>query len=80
MLRPYFNDALRALDDGIANSDDLDKTVRLGLSYPEGPIALLHRSGLAHHHDVTRALYDVTGEPAFAPPRRAAVARSRNPD
>lgn len=80
MLRPYFNDALRALDDGLASADDLDKTVRLGLSYPEGPIALLHRTGLAHHHDVTKALFDVTGERAFVPPRRAVVARTRIQD
>lgn len=78
LLRPYLNDALRALDDGLASAADLDKTVRLGLGYPEGPIGLLHRTGLAHHHDVTKALFDVTGLPAFAPPRRAAVARSRH--
>lgn len=80
LLRPYFNDALRALDNGLATADDLDKTVRLGLSYPEGPITLLHRTGLAHHHEVTRALFDVTGERTFAPPRRAAVARARVQD
>jgi 3-hydroxybutyryl-CoA dehydrogenase len=78
LLRPYFNDALRALDNGLANGDDLDKTVRLGLSYPEGPIALLHRTGLAHHHDVTKALFDATGERAFIPARRAAVAHARH--
>lgn len=77
MVRPYFNDALRALDHGLATADDLDKTVRLGLGYPEGPIALLHRTGLAAHHDVTRVLFDITGERAFAPPRRAAVAAAR---
>ena len=80
MLRPYFNDALRALDDGLATADDLDKTVCLGLRYPEGPIALLYRTGLAHHHAITRALFDVTGERAFAPPRRATVAVMRNQD
>lgn len=80
MLRPYFNDALRALDNGLATADDLDKTVRLGLGYPEGPIALLHHTGLAHHHDVTKTLFDGSGERAFAPPRRAAVARSRFQD
>lgn len=78
MLRPYFNDALRALDDGLASPGDLDKTVRLGLGYPEGPIALLYRTGLAHHHEITRALFAATGERAFAPPRRAAVAALRN--
>jgi 3-hydroxybutyryl-CoA dehydrogenase len=78
LLRPYFNDALRALDHGLATAEDLDKTVRLGLGYPEGPIGLLHRTGLAHHHDVTKALFDLIGEPAFFPPRRAAVAHARN--
>jgi 3-hydroxybutyryl-CoA dehydrogenase len=80
LLRPYFNDALRALDNGLATAEDLDKTVRLGLGYPEGPIGLLHRTGLAAHHDVTKALFDATGERAFAPPRRAAVARARHQD
>jgi 3-hydroxybutyryl-CoA dehydrogenase len=78
LLRPYFNDALRALDNGLANGEDLDKTVRLGLSYPEGPIDLLHRTGLVNHHDVTKALFDATGERAFIPARRAAVAHARN--
>ncbi len=80
MLRPYFNDALRALDNGLATANDLDKTVRLGLGYPEGPIALLHRTGLAHHPDVTETLFRLTGERTFAPARRAAVARSRARD
>ena len=80
LLRPYFNDALRALDNGLATAEDLDKTVRLGLGYPEGPISLLHRSGLASHYDVTKALFDITGDRAFAPPRRAAVARTRHQD
>jgi len=78
LLRPYFNDALRALDRGLATAEDLDKTVRLGLSYPEGPIALLQRTGLAHHHEVTKALFELTGERAFFPARPAAVAHSRN--
>lgn len=80
MLRPYFNDALRALDNGLANAEDLDKTVHLGLGYLEGPIGLLHRTGLADHHDVTKALFELTGDEAFAPPRRAAVARARHHD
>jgi 3-hydroxybutyryl-CoA dehydrogenase len=47
------------------------------LGYPEGPIALLERSGLAHHFDVTAALFEAYGEPAFAPARRARVAKQR---
>jgi 3-hydroxybutyryl-CoA dehydrogenase len=77
LVRPYYNAALRRLDEGLATADDLDATLRLGLGYPEGPIALLERTGLAEHFDVTRDLFEAYGEPAYAPARRARVASQR---
>ena len=77
LLRPYLNAALRRLDEGLATADDMDTTLRLGLGYPEGPIALLERTGLAAHFDVTQALYEALGDPAYAPARRARVAHAR---
>ena len=77
LVRPYYNAALRRLDEGLATADDLDLTLKLGLGYPEGPIALLERTGLAHHHDVTKVLFDTYGEAAYAPARRARVAKQR---
>ncbi len=77
LIRPYFNAALRRLDEKLATADDLDKTLRLGLGYPEGPIALLERTGLVHHHDVTAALHRALGQEAYAPARRAQVAHQR---
>lgn len=77
MLRPYFNGALNRLDEKLASADDLDLTLKLGLGYPEGPIALLERSGLHHHHDITQAIFEVTGKAAYAPARRARVAAQR---
>ena len=77
LVRPYYNAALRRLDEGLASAGDLDTTLRLGLGYPEGPIALLERTGLAAHCDVTQALYEAFGDPAYAPARRARVARQR---
>ena len=77
LVRPYFNAALRRLDEGLATADDLDTTLRLGLGYPEGPIALLERTGLAHHSDVTQALFAANGEAPYAPARRARVAKMR---
>ena len=77
LVRPYYNAALRRLDEGLASADDLDTTLKLGLGYPEGPIALLERTGLAQHCDVTQALFDAMGDPAYAPARRARVARQR---
>jgi 3-hydroxybutyryl-CoA dehydrogenase len=77
LVRPYYNAALRRLDDGLATADDLDTTLKLGLGYPEGPVALLERTGLAQHCDVTQALFEATGEQAYAPARRARVAKLR---
>jgi 3-hydroxybutyryl-CoA dehydrogenase len=77
LVRPYYNAALRRLDEGLASAADLDTTLRLGLGYPEGPIELLERTGLAHHFDVTEALFEAYGEAAYAPARRARVAKQR---
>jgi 3-hydroxybutyryl-CoA dehydrogenase len=77
LVRPYFNAALQKLDEGLATADDLDLTIELGLGYPAGPIALLRRSGLAHHFDVSQALFEAYGEAAYAPARRARVAMER---
>ena len=74
LVRPYYNAALRRLDEGLATADDLDTTLKLGLGYPEGPIALMERTGLAHHCDVTQALFEAYGDSAYAPARRARVA------
>jgi 3-hydroxybutyryl-CoA dehydrogenase len=77
LIRPYLNAALRRLDEGLATADDMDATLRLGLGYPEGPIALLQRTGLAAHFDVAQALYEALGDAAYAPARRARVAKQR---
>jgi 3-hydroxybutyryl-CoA dehydrogenase len=77
LIRPYLNSALRRLDERLASADDLDATLKMGLGYPEGPISLLERTGLAAHFDVTQALYEWTGDSAFAPARRARVAKLR---
>lgn len=77
LVRPYYNAALRRLDEGLASADDMDTTLKLGLGYPEGPITLLERTGLHHHFDVSQALFEAYGESAYAPARRARVAKQR---
>lgn len=77
LVRPKYNDALRFLDEGLAKAEDMDKTCCMGLGYPDGPIERVVRGGLAHHHDVSKAIYDMTGSPAYAPARRAVVAKRR---
>ncbi len=78
VLRPFFNAALRRLDEGLASADDMDLTLKMGLGYPEGTIALLERTGLAAHHDVSQALYEALGDVNYLPARRAQVAKARS--
>jgi 3-hydroxybutyryl-CoA dehydrogenase len=77
LVRPKYNAALRFLDEGLATQKDMDLTCRLGLGYPDGPVERVVRGGLDHHHDVTKALFDVTGAQGYAPARRAVVAAQR---
>ena len=77
LLRPVYNAALRLLDEGLASAPAIDTTCRLGLGYPDGPIERVMRGGLAHHHDITKALFEVYGTAGFAPARRAMVAKQR---
>lgn len=77
LVRPYYNAALTRLDEGLATADDLDITLKLGLGYPEGPIALLERTGLEYHFEVTQELFEAYGDAAYAPARRARVAHAR---
>lgn len=79
LIRPYLNAALRRLDEGLATAEDMDTTLKLGLGYPEGPIALLERTGLAAHFDVSQALCEALGDASYAPARRARVAKERGP-
>lgn len=74
LIRPYLNAVLRRLDDGLASAEDMDKTLKLGLGYPEGPLSMLHRTGLANHAEISMALYEALGNPGFYPSRRAIVA------
>ena len=77
LIRPVSNAALRFLDEGLASTEAMDTTYRLGLGYPDGPIERVMRGGLARHHEVTSALFEVYGTAAYAPARRAVVARRR---
>src|SRR5262245_21466414 len=77
LVRPKYNAALRFLDEGLATAKDMDTTCKLGLGYPDGPIERVERGGLAHHHDVTRALFETYGTAGYAPARRAVVAKMR---
>lgn len=77
LVRPKYNAALRFLDEGLASAEAMDMTCRMGLGYPDGPIERVERGSLARHHDVTRAIFEMTGHTSYMPARRAVVARAR---
>lgn len=74
LMRPYFNRALDALDRALATPDALDRTLRLGLGYPRGPLEILSAAGLREHFEVSARLHAALGEQAYLPARRARVA------
>ena len=76
LIRPHFNLALRAIDDGLAEPDDLDECLKLGLGYRKGILSPLLASNVALHHDVTASLFHVYGQSQYAPPRQAVVAKA----
>ena len=77
LIRPVYNAALRLVDEGLATQADLDLTCRLGLGYVDGPVERVERGGLAHHYDVTAALFETFGTPGFAPAARSVAAAQR---
>lgn len=77
LIRPQFNLALQAVDDDLATAPDLELCLTLGLGYRRGLLSQVVEGGLDHHHDVTSALFDVYGQPHYAPARSAVEAKRR---
>jgi 3-hydroxybutyryl-CoA dehydrogenase len=77
LVRPKYNAALRFLDEGLASAQAMDMTCRMGLGYPDGPIERVERGDLARHHDVSKAIFEMTGHNSYMPARRAVVAKAR---
>jgi len=55
ILVPALNEALYLLWEGIADRDDIDKAIQLGLNWPMGPLTLLDYTGL----DTTLAITEL---------------------
>jgi len=55
ILVPALNEAVALVDEGVAEPEDIDKAVKLGLNWPMGPLTLLDNIGL----DTTLAIAEV---------------------
>ena len=68
LLVPYLLDAIRALEEGVGNVDDIDKGMKLGCGYPMGPFTLLDFVGLDTTYYIANIMFDEFREKRFAPP------------
>lgn len=77
LIRPQFNLAFAALDDGLATREGIESCVRSGLGYRKGLMDAVEEGGLEDHFEVCSALFQAYGSLQFAPARRAIVAHQR---
>jgi len=64
----YLAYTIRFLEQGMATKEDIDKTMRLGLNHPMGPLELSDFIGLDTIYYILSAMYDELKDPLFAPP------------
>lgn len=67
VLMPLLNEAMFALQEGIASAEDIDTAVKLGLNHPMGPLTLADYVGLDVCLDVLEILHRELGDPKFRP-------------
>ncbi|MBB4152444.1 3-hydroxybutyryl-CoA dehydrogenase [Sphingomonas jinjuensis] len=67
VLMPMLNEACFALGEGVASVRDIDTACKLGLNHPMGPLTLADFIGLDTCLEITRVLFEGTGDPKFRP-------------
>ena len=69
LLVPFNNDAIRAVEAGVAEPADIDRAIRSALGYKMGPLELIDLVGLDTQVRLCEAFYPATLDPrAAAPP------------
>jgi 3-hydroxybutyryl-CoA dehydrogenase len=67
ILIPALNEAVFLLAEGVAEPEDIDKAVMLGLNWPIGPLKLLDYVGIDTTLFITDVMVNETGDPKFRP-------------
>jgi len=68
LLVPYLLDAIRALETGVATTEDIDHGMKLGCGYPMGPLTLLDFVGNDTTYKIPEIMFDEYREQRYAPP------------
>jgi 3-hydroxybutyryl-CoA dehydrogenase len=67
ILCPMINEAIFALQEGLASADDIDTGMRLGCNHPIGPLALADMIGLDTMLAVMQVFYEGFNDPKYRP-------------
>lgn len=67
ILMPYINEAIFVLYEGIADRENIDKTMLLGTNVPMGPLALADFIGLDTCLAIMRVLHSELGDSKYRP-------------
>jgi 3-hydroxybutyryl-CoA dehydrogenase len=67
-LIPFNNDAIRLVEQGVAEPADIDLAIKTALGYPMGPLELLDLVGMDTQRLLCEAMYGLTHEPRAACP------------
>ncbi|KIK77872.1 hypothetical protein PAXRUDRAFT_17217 [Paxillus rubicundulus Ve08.2h10] len=67
LLMPFINEAIMCLEKGVATRDDIDKTFRLGMAHPMGPLQLADFIGLDTCLSIQQTLYTGTSDSKYRP-------------
>jgi len=68
LLVPYLLDAIRALEEGVGSTEDIDNSMKLGCGHPMGPLTLLDFVGLDTTYYISQIMFDEFKERRFAAP------------
>jgi 3-hydroxybutyryl-CoA dehydrogenase len=67
ILMPFINEAVWALQDGVADAEAIDTIAKLGFAHPIGPLALADLIGLDTCVAIMEVLRDGLGDDRYAP-------------
>lgn len=67
ILSLIVNEAARSLDEGVAEAEEIDTAMRLGVNYPSGPLKWADRIGLDEVLAVLEGLQRETGDDRYRP-------------
>lgn len=67
ILIPALNEAVFLVEEGVADPEDIDKAVTLGLNWPMGPLKLIDYVGADTNLFITEVMVNETGDQKFRP-------------